>query len=249
MTADSRYWLIIPAAGIGSRLNSDTPKQYLSLAGKTVLENTLECFLSDNRIEKIFVALHPNDDYWEFLSVNRHPKIETIEGGTDRHLSVFNALKVLKDIANNDDFVLVHDAARPCITTSDIDQLIEETKEHSVGGLLGIPVTDTLKHIDFESFDGETIRKSIPRVKNTINRETTWKAYTPQIFRFRILYDALRTLVKAGTPVTDESMAVEYAGYQPIMVQGRRDNIKITVPGDLEMAEKIIDNRRNDSTT
>ncbi|MGH1471157.1 MAG: 2-C-methyl-D-erythritol 4-phosphate cytidylyltransferase [Cellvibrionaceae bacterium] len=247
MNRSPRYWLVVPAAGIGSRFNSDTPKQYLSLAGKTVLENTLHHFLSDEKIERIFLTLNPNDSHWKTLSTSHHSKVEVVEGGEDRHISVFNALKVLKEIADSEDFVLVHDAARPCITPSDIDSLIESTKDHAVGGLLGAPVTDTLKNVGFEPLsntDTEEKPLSKPVVLNTINRQTTWSAYTPQIFRFRILYEALRTLVKSETSVTDESMAIEYAGYQPLLVKGRSDNIKVTVPEDLDMAEKILESHR-----
>jgi len=240
MTKTSRYWLIIPAAGIGARLGSEKPKQYLSLMDKAVIEHSLDCFLTDERIEKIFVALNSEDQYWNTLSVSNHPKIIVVGGGEDRHLSVFNGLKVLKETAESDDWVIVHDAARPCVTASDIDQLIEKTRNHPIGGVLGAPVSDTLKHIEYPEISPEkNADKSLPVVVKTVDRSTTWAAYTPQIFRFNVLYDALRTLVKAGTSVTDESSAIEYAGYQPLMIEGRRDNLKITVPGDLEMAEKI----------
>ncbi len=240
MTNVPRYWLIIPAAGIGARLGSEKPKQYLSLMGKTVMENSLDSFLDDDRIEKIFVSVNSEDQLWNTLPVSEHPKIMTVEGGEDRHLSVFNGLKVLKEIAESDDWVIVHDAARPCITASDINQLIEETKGHSVGGVLGAPVSDTLKQIEYpDASSEENTDKPSPTIVKTVDRSITWAAYTPQIFRFNLLYDALRTLVKAGTSVTDESSAIEYAGYQPLMIKGRRDNIKITVPGDLEIAEKI----------
>lgn len=270
MTDSPRYWLVIPAAGIGARLQSDIPKQYLPLANNTVIETTLSHFIFHPRIEKIFVALQPDDTHWQALSLSHHEKIETVDGGNERHESVFNALKVIKERANQNDFVLVHDAARPCVTIEDIDRLIVATQDHPVGGLLGVPISDTVKMVDFssqqnnenredliESLEEESLedrdikesRKSSSSesntaiVRKTIDRKTIWTAYTPQLFRFEILYDALRTLVKSGTPVTDESMAVEYAGYQPLMVEGRRDNLKITVPGDLQLAEKIISER------
>lgn len=226
-----RYWAIIPAAGAGMRMGMSRPKQYLPLRGKTVLEHTLTRIVEHPRIVATVVVIAAGDEYWPSLTA-AYPGRSVIvtQGGAERCLSVLNGLRALSDRAAPRDWVLIHDAARPCVRREDIDQLIELLHDHPVGGLLGIPVTDTKKSTDDQ---GNIIR--------TVRREGLWRAMTPQMFRYEMLSQALQAAVERGIMVTDESAAMEEAGYTPRMVEGHADNIKITRPQDLALAELYLD--------
>ncbi|HSC67212.1 MAG TPA: 2-C-methyl-D-erythritol 4-phosphate cytidylyltransferase [Cellvibrio sp.] len=221
-------WVIVPAAGVGARMKSNLPKQYLPLAGKTVIENTLERLLSLPDIAGIYLALGDDDTYWDALSIARDKRIQRISGGSERADSVLNALEYLKNVAAPDDWVLVHDAARPCIHPASILYLIDQVKDHPVGGILGVPVSDTLKQV------ADSI------IQSTSDRRMLWQAQTPQMFRLGLLRDCLRSALADGREITDESSALECYGYKPLMVQGRSDNIKITRPEDLAIAAMLI---------
>lgn len=226
-----KYWAVIPAAGTGSRMGADKPKQYLPLAGKTIIGHTISRFCKHSLISGIVVALSPQDEYWDRLfgdcTNERCPEIVIrVEGGAERCHSVLNALDKLVDQADEQDWVLVHDAARPCLRSEDIDHLIQELSNHPVGGLLAVPVRDTMKRADNEGV-----------VQETVAREQLWHALTPQMFRLGDLRDALTQAVADGVEVTDEASAMEYVGKRPKLVKGRMDNIKITNPDDLELAE------------
>ena len=222
------YWIIVPAAGVGSRMGTACPKQYLPLAGKTVIENTLERLLALPDIAGIVVALSEDDQYWADLPLARHPAIYRILGGAERCHSVLNALEFLSDKASSDDWVLVHDAARPCVALGNMRELIAAVKDHPVGGILGVPVSDTLKQVESKI------------IQTTADRSLLWHAQTPQIFRFELLRNCLQRALAEDKVITDESSAVEVYGYQPIMVQGRSDNIKITRPEDLAIAAMLL---------
>lgn len=222
------YWIIVPAAGVGARMRSTVPKQYLPLAGKTVLENTLERLLVLPNIAGIFLVLSPEDNHWNALPLAQNKRIHRIAGGAERCDSVFNALEYLQAVASPDDWVLVHDAARPCVHEHSVLKLIDEVKNHTVGGILGVPVSDTLKHVN----------DSI--IQSTVDRRFLWQAQTPQMFRMGLLYRCLRQALDDGKVITDESSALECYGYQPLMVQGRSDNIKITRPEDLAIAAILL---------
>lgn len=222
-------WAVIPAAGGGTRMGADRPKQYLPLAGKTVLRHVLERFARHPRIAGIVVALAANDPYWEDQSRPRGAALHTVTGGAERCESVLNALRYLRGIAEPGDWVLVHDAARPCLRPGDLDRLISTLAEHPVGGLLGTPVPDTLKRVDENG-----------TVSGTFDRTGIWRALTPQMFRLGMLLEALEAAIGAGVLVTDEAAAIERAGHAPRMVEGSPDNLKITTAGDLPMAELIL---------
>jgi len=224
-----RYWAVIPAAGIGSRMQASTPKQYLELAGKAVIEHTLETLCQVDRVEQLVVCVASDDSRWEPLSVASHPKIDRVAGGAERCHSVLNGLQHLSSLARDDDWVLVHDVVRPCITVALIDQLIDELNADAVGGLLAVPVAETLK-----------IASTDQRVQECPDRQHYWLAQTPQMFRFGLLKRALEEAISAGELVTDESAAVERLGAAPKLVAGRTDNIKITRPDDLALAEFIL---------
>lgn len=223
MSNTERYWAVIPAAGAGKRMQSDVPKQYLQINGKPIIEYTLEVFIKHPDIESVIVAISDIDEYWNELSVSKHPKVKTTEGGIERCHSVINCLDYLNDIADEGDWVLVHDAARPCLKSSDIDKLINNVSATD-GGLLALPVRDTMK------------RSNDRHVCETVSREGLWHALTPQMFRLHNLQQALKAVIDSGELVTDESLAMERAGYRPLLVEGRPDNIKVTHNADLYLA-------------
>jgi len=235
MKAEPQFWAIVPAAGAGKRMGADTPKQYLPLGDKTVLEHTLDTLLSCQRLAGLILVLSPDDERWAELQhhYTRQP-LETVTGGTERGHSVLNGLDYLATRVGNDDWALVHDAARPCVRLEDIERLITTLEGTSEGGLLGVPVADTMKRVD----ENECI-------SGTVDRAGLWHAYTPQMFRVGVLHAALQQAIDKGQQVTDEANAMELAGYRPRMVLGSRDNIKITVPSDLALAAFYLQARNS----
>lgn len=222
-------WAIVPAAGIGARMLATTPKQYLLVNGRTVIDHTLARLLSVAQIEGVVVALHPQDGVWQSLGLQDNGRVTTCTGGEDRCQSVLNALHALQDRAKDDDWVLVHDAVRPCVRRSDIEHLLKAIESHSVGGLLAVPVSSTLKRA---RADGN--------VAATVDRSDVWQAATPQAFRYGALRSALVSAIAEGSLVTDEASALELAGRAPMLVQCRADNIKLTFPEDLTLAGLIM---------
>ncbi len=223
-------WAIVPAAGIGRRMQSDIPKQYLTLNGRAVLEYTIDVLLKNEHIAGLIIALQQDDDYWPDVKITSNKPVICTEGGKERADSVLNALTVLvkNDQFNKADWVMVHDAVRPCLTQADINKLVSEVKEDS-GGLLALPVRDTMKRQNENN-----------TVEQTIDREKLWHALTPQYFPALNLKAALEDAQISKLTVTDESSAMELAGYSPILVQGREDNIKITRPDDLRLASLYL---------
>ena len=236
MTPEGRHsniWAVVPAAGAGRRMSTHIPKQYLPLGEKTVLEHSLDALLACRQLAGVVVVLSEDDVYWQDIRPRYlDQQLETATGGAERCHSVLNGLLQLDDRAAEDDWVLVHDAARPCVQQADIDRLITTLSASTDGGLLGVPVTDTMKQVDGENC-----------ITATVAREGLWHAYTPQMFRIGTLRSALQHAIDNELLVTDEASAMELAGYQPRMVQGQRDNIKITVPSDLELAAFYLQTR------
>ena len=214
---------IVPAAGIGSRMGADCPKQYLTLAGKTILEHTLGCLLSHPAIARVIVALAPHDEWFEQLAMAADPRILRVEGGIERAYSVLNALHVAQG-----KWVLVHDAARPCLCHGDLDKLIM-TAMACDGAILGSRVRDTMKRTD-----------GAGNIVATVEREQLWHALTPQMFPTGTLKRALEEGLALGALITDEASAMERAGFTVKMVEGRADNIKVTRPEDLSLAELFL---------
>jgi 2-C-methyl-D-erythritol 4-phosphate cytidylyltransferase len=230
-TKTPHYWAIIPAAGSGSRMGSEKPKQYLLLQDKPILQHTLER-LQAAKLTGLVVCLAENDRYWHTIQVPSNSVI-LAPGGTERCHSVWNGLQQLPAYAQPDDWVLVHDAARPCVRVTDIQKLIMTLTHHPIGGLLALPVRDTMKRVDTQN-----------TVIATVNREGLWHALTPQMFRLKILATALQQVLAQGDIVTDESQAVEKLGYRPLLVEGQADNIKITHPQDLELATLYLEQQK-----
>ncbi len=224
-----QVWAIVPAAGIGARMLADRPKQYLVLDDKTVIEHTLHRLASHPRITGLIVALAEHDPYWPTLTLPLNCPVHVISGGKERADSVFNALQHLSSLGDADPWVLVHDAARPCLRHQDIDQMLLKLMSHKVGGILGIPVNDTVKRVN-----------ALDEVTDTVCRQGLWRASTPQMFRLQALKSALDIAKQQQLIVTDEASAMELAGLKPMMVEGHSDNIKITVPQDLALASLFL---------
>jgi 2-C-methyl-D-erythritol 4-phosphate cytidylyltransferase len=222
-----QYWLIMPAAGSGRRFGAPVAKQYLPLAGRTVIEHALAPFFADPRCQGIVVAIDPGDQTFAGLPPARDRRIRSVAGGAQRCDSVRNALAAIT--GRDEDWVLVHDAARPCLARADLDALIETLSDDPVGGLLATPLSDTLKRADASG-----------RAAETLPRESLWRALTPQMFRLGLLRDALRAAHVAGREPTDEAQAVEWSGRSPGLVTGRADNLKVTSPADLELAGAVL---------
>lgn len=208
---------------------AERPKQYVELAGRTLLEWAIAPLLAQEAIERVVVALAAHDPYWSENSLAREPRVSTTIGGAERADSVRAALSALARDAHADDWVLVHDAARPCLSAHDVAQLIDALANDDVGGLLATPVVDTLKRADDQGF-----------VAETVSRTGLWRALTPQMFRYGVLDRALNAAVERGATVTDEAQAVELLGLRAKLVEGDADNLKITMPPDLERAARIL---------
>lgn len=222
-------WAVVPAAGVGRRMGADLPKQYLALRGRPVIEHTLARLLSYRRIAGICVAIGEDDAFWPQTTYADHPDVTVVAGGAERCDSVINALRGLASRADRGDWVLVHDAARPCVRVTDIERLVDEVAARADGGLLGRPVHDTMKRGNAAGF-----------VLDTVDRNGLWHAFTPQMFRYGQLLDGLTRALAAGVSVTDEASAMEWAGVQPILVEGHADNLKITRPEDLDLADYLL---------
>lgn len=227
MTTGPRIWAVVPAAGRGARMGSEIPKQYLELAGRTILEHTLERLLNEARIASIVVALAADDAQGEAIAAACGQRVRTTLGGAERCHSVLNGITALG--ALDADWVLVHDAARPCLRAADLARLIDElVGGEACGGILGVPVKDTLKRCRAGSIEA------------TVDRSSLWHALTPQMFRVGVLRSALEDALAAGRIVTDEAQAIELQGLVPRMVEGHADNLKITRPEDLPLAEHYL---------
>ncbi len=231
-------WVIVPAAGVGARMGGHMPKQYLPLAGQTVLAQTLQRLAQLPGLGRIVVALHPEDPCWHAQPLPPQLPLSTCAGGRERSDSVLNALQSLQGLADEQDWVLVHDAVRPCVRLDDIARLLQEVADHPCGGLLAVPVSSTLKRSDAA---GDIVA--------TLPRDHVWQAATPQAFRLGALRQALQAAVQAGVAITDEASAMELAGHAPRLVRGSADNIKITYPEDLLLAELILAAQQRENAT
>jgi 2-C-methyl-D-erythritol 4-phosphate cytidylyltransferase len=217
---------ILPAAGVGSRMGGDLPKQYLTLAGTTLLEHSLRALLDCPRIDVVVVALNPHDVKAGSLPLLRDPRVIRVDGGDERCDSVLAGLDVLAGEAVDTDWVLVHDAARPCVRPADIERLIEAVIAAGTGGILAEPIVDTVKRAGADGL-----------VNETLDRSCLWRAQTPQMFRLLALREALGNAREQGLGVTDEASAMELAGGKVQLVAGSPGNLKVTVPADLPLAE------------
>jgi 2-C-methyl-D-erythritol 4-phosphate cytidylyltransferase len=235
-----RYFVVMPAAGSGRRFAASVPKQYARLGASTVIEHALAPFEGDADCAGIVVAVAADDAHWPAIAARRSRLIETARGGEQRAHSVLNALRVLATRVRDDDWVMVHDAARPCFAPSDLAKLKQDLASHEAGGLIAIPVSDTLKravHADYP----------LAEVAATVDRAGLWRAATPQVFRFGILTRALEAALASQRLPTDEAQAVEWAGHRPRLIAGRPDNMKVTTADDLALAAAVLSLRSKES--
>lgn len=225
----SGHWCVVPAAGRGRRFGGDTPKQYLRIGDKPLVTHTLERLAAHSRVAGFVLVLAPDDATWTrgLIEVLGKPLL-IANGGAERADSVLAGLRALPASVAMEHFVLVHDAARPCVRAEDVTRLIERAAPAG-GGLLAAPLRDTLKRADGQG-----------RSNGTEPRESRWRALTPQLFRRGELDAALAAALAAGVAITDEAMAMERAGHAPLLVEGAEDNIKVTTPADLALAEFLL---------
>lgn len=221
-------WCVVPAAGRGTRVGGDCPKQYLPLAGRPLIAHTLERLAAHPRIAGLLVTLAAGDAHWPGIDALNGKPVLTATGGAERSDSVLAGIDALPASVAAGDFVLVHDAARPCVRLADIGKLIELAGATD-GGLLGAPLRDTLKRADADGRSGLTE-----------SRDLRWRAFTPQMFRRGQLAAALREAARRGMNVSDEAMAMELAGFAPLLVEGAEDNIKVTTAADFALAEFLL---------
>jgi 2-C-methyl-D-erythritol 4-phosphate cytidylyltransferase len=261
-----RYWLVMPAAGVGRRFGNTKPKQYAPLQGRTVIEWALAPFLADPGCAGVSISLAADDPYWGEVGERltklpgRVPELIFAGGGVERSHSVRKGLAALGSRAAPDDWVLVHDAARPCLSANDLQHLLERLHSHPVGGLLATPAADTLKRASTEprvSAEPRSAAKprtsaeplatpgSDPEVAQTVDRAGLWRALTPQMFRYELLCDALDRAIANGRLPTDEAQALEWVGEHPALVLGSAANIKITSADDLVLAAALLNAREN----
>jgi 2-C-methyl-D-erythritol 4-phosphate cytidylyltransferase len=223
----ARFHIIIPAAGAGNRMATAIPKQYLPLCGKPIVSHCIQTFFSCPRIASINLALSAEDFFWRSLTLDSNSRLNLhYTGGDTRAQTVLNTLEAMRSSVAEDDWILVHDAARPGLTVTLLNQLLDTLEHDDVGGLLALPLADTLKQSNAEQ-----------RVEKTIPREGLWQAQTPQMFRFNLLQKALASF--DGAP-TDEAQAVEALGLQPKLVIGSLRNMKITYPQDMALMEVLM---------
>ncbi|MEW5559320.1 2-C-methyl-D-erythritol 4-phosphate cytidylyltransferase [Enterobacter asburiae] len=214
---------VVPAAGFGRRMQTECPKQYLSIGNKTILEHAVAALLAHPRVERVIIAISDGDARFQQLSLASHPQITVVEGGTERADSVLAGLRAAGDA----EWVLVHDAARPCLHQDDLANLLALSKTSRVGGILAAPVRDTMKRAE----------PGKEAIAHTVDRTDLWHALTPQFFPRELLFDCLTRALNEGATITDEASALEYCGFHPELVAGRADNIKVTRPEDLRLAE------------
>jgi 2-C-methyl-D-erythritol 4-phosphate cytidylyltransferase len=222
-------WAVVPAAGSGRRMAAEVPKQYLLVNGVPILEQTLRALLACPDLRGLVVVLDPSDRRADTIESLSDPRVFTAAGGIERADSVLSGLKAVAPYAGADDWVLVHDAARPCVSVPVLRELIKHTLKGGIGTVLAQASTDTLKRIS-----------SSNRVKESVDRRVIWRAQTPQMFRLSELETALSSALTDQLPITDESMAMELAGFPVSILEGPSTNIKVTLPVDLEFAEIIL---------
>jgi 2-C-methyl-D-erythritol 4-phosphate cytidylyltransferase len=254
-----RYWVVMPAAGAGRRFGEQRPKQYAPLQGRTVIEWSLAPFLADPRCAGVAIAVAAGDPYWGKVegrlanppervaeALERPPELVVATGGAERSESVRKGLAALAGRATAEDWVLVHDAARPCLSARDLESLLEHLGSHPVGGLLAAPAADTLKRATSDQPAGGGAAAA-REVEQTVDRSGLWRALTPQMFRYGRLCEALDRALSAGRLPTDEAQALEWLGERPVLVEGSATNIKITSADDLLLAAALLGARHGDT--
>ena len=235
MNSKAKLWAIVPAAGVGKRVGGNLPKQYMPLQGQALIWWTLKRLLALSELSQVTVVISADDEYWQDLAISDE-RVRTAVGGVERCDSVLNGLDAIADMAKAEDWVLVHDAARPCVRIDDIRRLIDAAQTADQGAILAVPAKDTIK-----------LSNENNEIDKTVDRNSLWHALTPQMFKYAELRHALEAARADGFQVTDEASAMEYAGNKPLLVEGASDNIKVTLPEDLTLAEYFINHQENPS--
>jgi 2-C-methyl-D-erythritol 4-phosphate cytidylyltransferase len=233
---------IVPAAGVGKRMQANCPKQYLRINNESILSHTVMKLLSHPSINQVIIALGEDDQYFAESQLAQHEDIIRVNGGAERVDSVLNGLQAIDD--SKYPWVLVHDAARPCVTHKDIDTLIEQCLRHNKGGILATPVRDTMKR--GTSFGGD-VEGDINNIDHTVERDQLWHALTPQLYKTAELTVAIEQALVNERQITDEASAIEQANLPSLLVSGSSENIKITHPDDLALAEFYINQQANNT--
>lgn len=229
--SNQKFTVVVPAAGIGKRMLASCPKQYLTIHDETILNHTINRLLSHKKINKIVLVLSDDDNYFDQSPLATHPDVIRVSGGKERVDSVFNGLQQVSD----SQWVLVHDAARPCVTHDDIDILIEQCLSNNCGGILAASAVDTMKLVN----NSTEVKSAL--ISETVDRSLLWHAFTPQMFKVKELTKAIEEAKLRGLTITDEASAIEYLGLPCLLVSGRRDNIKVTRPEDLMLASFYLE--------
>lgn len=223
---------VVPAAGIGSRMQAVCPKQYLTIGGKTLLEHSIGSLLANSHISQVIVALHPQDTVFQQLPLAKDTRITTVVGGETRAESVLAGLMTIEP--NRYHWAIVHDAARPCLSAGDLQRLLDLIHHSDIGGILATPVKDTMKRA----------QRGTDTIDHSVERVDLWHALTPQLFPVQLLIDCLTQALAQGIEITDEASALEFFGYHPQLIDGCSDNIKVTRPEDLALAEFYLSHRK-----
>ena len=229
-----KIWAILPAAGAGKRFSTQKPKQFFQLNGQLMAEHSLQRLLSVKSIQSIMIPCDSNIPLWSKVPSLQNPKVQMVAGGEQRVNSVLNGLQAIADQASDSDWVLVHDIARPCVTSQDINKLITAVEGHAVGGILTASVNETLKKVSLDQ-----------QIEATLDRAQYRLAQTPQLFKYGLLKTAIENCLQQGITPTDEAFAIENADLPVLAVEGRHDNIKITRQEDLAIASAILNSQES----
>lgn len=231
--SDLPIWAVVAASGTGQRMSAGLPKQYLQFSGKTIIEHTLDRLTDFSNLSGIILVINAKDKHWSELKYQSHKPLITTIGGEQRQQSVYQGLLKLKESIADDCIVLVHDAVRPLITHQDLENVVRVAKVNEAGAVLASPVADSLKQQD-----------GAGNIKSTVSRQGLWRALTPQAFRLSLLLRALSHVIDNRLDITDDAAAVEALGLKPKLVKGNANNIKITLPEDLALAEHIYQSQQ-----
>jgi 2-C-methyl-D-erythritol 4-phosphate cytidylyltransferase len=232
-TDGTKVWALVPAAGTGQRMQASVAKQYLEINGRVIIEITAGLLLANQSIDQVIVCIAADDQIWPTLKLAAHSNICRVTGGTTRAQSVLNGLQSLQGRAQDDDWVLVHDAARPCLSAPKLDDFIHQVSASAVGGIMAIRATDTIKLARSQTDTTAVIQQ-------TLDRSLIWQAQTPQMFPYGLLLNAITQALIAGAQITDESSAMVWAGHSPCLIEGESSNLKITRQDDLPMAQHFL---------
>ena len=231
-TKQAIFWAVMPAAGSGQRMQRALPKQYIEINGSTILEHSAGVLLDNDNINQLVVCTAADDSLWQNSPLSNHQRVSNTLGGDSRAQSVLNGLNALTE-ADTNDWVLVHDAARPCLSAELLNKLITDLQNDDVGGILAMPAKDTLKIAQSES-------SATYSIVETTDRAIIWQAQTPQMFRFGLLKDSLQRALESNVAITDEASALERAGYHPKLVASDARNLKVTTPEDVALAGFLL---------